>query len=86
MRRILTAAALAAALTPQLASAQDMDEMRQGLSMLELNVERILDQHGVEADPMSLSLAQIAKIISADGDQDGGDGRLSASQLRTIIN
>ena len=86
MRRLTLAVAMAAALAPGLAPAQNMDEMRQGLSMLELNVERILDRHGVEADPMSLSLSQIAKIISADGDQDSGDGRLSASQLRTIIN
>ena len=86
MRRFTLAVAMAAALAPGLASAQNMDEMRQGLSMLELNVARIFQQHGVETDPMSLSLTQIAKIIAADGDQDGGDGRLTRSQLNTIIN
>ena len=91
MRTIAYAAAFALAALPQLAPAQEMDEqmmaqMQEGLTMLESNVARIFQQYDVEADPMALSLNQIATIIGAEGSQDGGAGRLTKSRIETIIN
>lgn len=85
MRRLTLAVATAAALAPGLAAAQSMDEMRQGLSMLETNAAMIIDRHGIDVDPMSLSLSQIAQILRA-AENEGDMGRLTASRLQAILN
>ncbi len=58
---------------PLAAAAQDIDfqDMQAGLSMLELNVDRILDRNGFDdVDPTSLSLNAIVEIINVAEDDD----------------
>lgn len=69
MRNILFAAAAAMTLigghvAPVLAQTYDVASMQQGLNMLEVNVANIFARHGIEVDPRSLELSQIAEIIS----------------------
>ena len=77
MTRILAVAALLAA--PTFAQAQttyDIPGMQAGLSMLELNVERILDDHGFDnVDPATLDLSTIVGIIGVVSDDDGNNRR-----------
>jgi hypothetical protein len=61
----LTILAAIMALSATVAAAQDkdmMEEMSQGLSMLESSAAQVLQQYGLEADVMSLSLGQLAEI------------------------
>lgn len=64
-----------------------MEAMRQGLSTLELNVGRILEQSDVDGDvdPMSLSRSHIATIVDEAGGRGDGDGRITPSRLRAIL-
>jgi hypothetical protein len=88
MRNLLYTAAAAATLVfghaaPATAQDYDLASMQQGLTMLELNVGRIFAQYGIEADPQSLDLSQIAEIVSR---VDSGDDTPSRAELEFIIN
>ncbi len=80
MRKLLFAAVF---LLPTAAAAEgyDVEGMQAGLSMLELNVARILNETGVDADPRSLDLSQIVQIISLANEEDA----VRAASVRKII-
>lgn len=84
MRTITAAAALAGGLAAG-AAAQEGRSMDRGLSMLEASAGGVLRRHGVEADPTSLSLNQIARLLELRSRGDDGDGRLSASQVEALL-
>ncbi|WP_300057409.1 hypothetical protein [uncultured Roseobacter sp.] len=79
-----TIALLVALAMPGLALAQqyDVDGMQVGLSMLELNVDRILDDHGFgNVDPTTLDLSTIVEIISIVRDDEGAASARSAIEV-----
>lgn len=85
MKRTLTALTLAASLAAFTAPAVQAQGMGESLTMLELAVESVFTQVGVEGvDVMSLSLAQLAQIKAVlDGDQDNSTKR---SRILAIVN
>lgn len=88
MKTVLLAAATAATLicghaAPVLAQDYDLATMQQGLNMLELNVAGIFAQYGIEADPRSLDLSQIAEIVNR---VTSGDETPTRSEIEFIIN
>lgn len=64
---------------PMVVSAQQYDTsgMQAGLSMLEINVDKILDDNGFESvDPQSLDLRTIVEIIAVvEGNDHAGSDR-----------
>ena len=64
MRTLLLAMALSSVAAFATAQEADMAEMRQAHSMLQTNVERLLNRHQIEADVESLTLVQLAAIRS----------------------
>ncbi|SPJ24595.1 hypothetical protein [Palleronia abyssalis] len=59
----LAIAASSAMAAPIAAQDYDFASMQQGLTMLELNVSRILRDNGFDTDVSKLSLSQIVQII-----------------------
>lgn len=83
MRKILLAAALSSAAFT--AHAQGAAEMGGALTMLETIAQQTLDKYGVEADVMSLSLAQLAEIkTNLDREAEMDEGTLK-DQLQKIV-
>lgn len=71
MQNILAALAVAASLTAGAAAAQsESATMDVGLSMIELAASREFTKLGIDIDPMSLSLNQLAQIKSVIGSSD----------------
>ncbi|MBM7070372.1 hypothetical protein [Actibacterium sp. 188UL27-1] len=71
MRRLLPFAFLTLSSFAVNAQQVDYEGMQAGLSMLETNVDRILDANGFdEVDPTSLSLNTIVEIIGVASDDD----------------
>ena len=88
MRNFLFTAAAAATLVlghvaPATSQDYDLANMQQGLNMLELNVSQIFAQYGIDADPRSLDLSQIAEIVSR---VDSGDEPPSRAEIEFIVN
>ena len=84
----LLAAGLLAALPllappPALAQSSDLDSMQQGISMLEASVGNQLQSIGVEADPQTLTLSQLATLhgILSGSDNDG----TKAQRAQTVV-
>ena len=66
---------------PMTAHAQEVDVagMQAGLTMLEMNVDRILDQNGfTEVDPTTLDLQTIVEIVGVVGDDERTGSQRSA--------
>jgi hypothetical protein len=83
MRKLLLAAALSSAAFT--AHAQSAVEMGGALTMLETIAQRTLDKYGVEADVMSLSLAQLAEIkTNLDREAEMDESTLK-DQLQKIV-
>lgn len=83
MGRIIGAALVAAALAGA-AGAQEGRMMERGLSMLERSVGGTFRRHGVEVDPRSLTLGQVARIIELQSSRGDDDPQLSRSQLEAV--
>ena len=62
MRTLLLAVALSSVAAFAAAQEANMAEMRQAHSMLESNVQWLLNTHNIEADVGSLTLSQLAAI------------------------
>jgi hypothetical protein len=76
-----TLALILALSAPTLASAQDYDVegMQAGLSMLELNVDRVLDANGFEdVDPTTLDLRMIVEIVAVVRDDENAGSQRQA--------
>lgn len=85
MKSTLTAIAVALSLTSGVAYAQnDAATMDVGLSMLELATSRQFTQLGIDVDPMTLSLSQLA-TIKAVLESGGYNQREKATQVQAII-
>lgn len=87
--RLILAAGLAATLPlaaplPALAQSAELDQMQQGLTMLETTVGQQLRTYGIEADPQELSLSQLALIhgILSSSDNDATKGQRIEAALR----
>ncbi|MGL4237330.1 hypothetical protein [Tabrizicola sp.] len=66
MRSTILAAIVALSATMAFAQEKDMmEEMSMGLTMLEASAKTVLQQYGLEADVMSLTLGQLAAIQGA---------------------
>lgn len=74
------ALALVALMPATAVMAQDYDSagMREGLSMIQTNVDNAFQQYKIDADPTSLSLAQLAEIIGILDNPDSSSGGTSA--------
>lgn len=90
MRRLplygLLAAAMLAAPLPALAQSadpsDDLDTMQQGMSMLETSVGNQLQRYGIDTDPQSLTLAQLATL---HGILTGTDEGSKEQRIRGVI-
>lgn len=76
MRIIPLSVALALALPASMAMAQqfDVDGMSDGLSMIELNAANAFKAYKIDADPTTLTVAQLARIVGILSDPDGNSG------------
>ncbi|WP_139215061.1 hypothetical protein [Palleronia marisminoris] len=88
MKNFLYSVAAAATLAfghaaPAMAQDYDLDGMQQSLTMLELTVSQIFTRNGIDVDPRTLDLSQIAQIVSRF---DSGDDQPTRSELEFIIN
>lgn len=81
-RTIALAAALWAAWGG--AEAQEAAMMEHGLTRLEGNVAGTFRRHGVDVDPRSLTLNQVARIIQLQSSRDDSDPQLTRSQLLAV--
>lgn len=82
MKSLFAATAVAIALSTGAVFAQS--EMEQGLSMIELAVSKEFTQLGIDTDPMSLSLNQLATIRAVLESSDYNENEKSA-QIKAII-
>lgn len=82
MRIIPLSVAFALALPASMAFAQQFNStgMSEGLSMIELNAEKAFQKYNIDADPMALTLAQLAQIVGILSDPDRDTGGSSAKQ------
>lgn len=80
MKLTKIALAFAVMLPASYALAQDYDAagMAEGLTMLELNVNNAFQRYEIDADPTSLSLAQLAEIVGILNDPNANSGGTSA--------
>lgn len=84
-KKTLAAAAVALTLISGAAFAQSTAAtMDVGLSMLELAVSREFTKLGIDVDPMSLSLNQLATIKAVVGSSDYNENE-KAQQVKAII-
>lgn len=70
------------------ALAQDVDvpQMQASLSMLQLNVDKALKSHSIDADASALSLGQLAEIIGVLNDpQMSSGGETARRTIETIV-
>jgi hypothetical protein len=85
MKRIVTAAALAVAVSASALWAQSEPSMDEALSMLELSAKRELTAIGLgDVDPMSLSLNQLGRIHSIMGTGSTNEGD-KAREIRQVV-
>lgn len=88
MKIIPLALAAALSLSASMALAQDYNanEMESGLSMIQNNAANAFKKYGIDADPMALSMGQLAQIVGilADPDKDSGGSSAKAS-IEAII-
>jgi hypothetical protein len=90
MRIIPLSVAFAIALPASMAMAQqfDVEGMSDGLSMIELNAENAFKKYKIDADPQTLTVAQLARIVGilSDPNGDSGGNTYKASIEATIRN
>ena len=71
-------AALASAMSTVPALAYDTTSMQMGMNMLQTEVAQAFAEYKIDADPSTLSLAQIAVIMGVLNDPDRNSGGASA--------
>lgn len=77
-RPVFLALALGAVASP--AYSQDIRPVSQGQSMLELKARHVLQRHSIAADPTTLSLPQLTRIVAAvDSDRDQPRAKILAA-------
>ena len=85
MKRFFFAAALATLLPTSFAMAQDMDSkaMMSNLTMIQSNVGAALTKYGVDADPSTLTVAQLSVIVGLLNEANSGS--MSNNNIKSEI-
>jgi hypothetical protein len=80
MKIIPLALAAALSFSASMALAQDYNatDMQSGLSMIQTNAANAFTKYGIDADPMALSMGQLAQIVGILADPEKNSGGESA--------
>jgi hypothetical protein len=80
------AAALSFSASMALSQTYNAADMQAGLTMIQTNAANAFKEYGIDADPMALSMGQLAQIVTLLVDPDSSSGGNSVkSALEAIV-